>query len=88
MKKFVDTVYKNGKPTASSSKLFFINDSFYYLIDSPQYQNNITEHSFEISVWINKGSYVWRSLDFFKKSLGLLLKTMKYKTFVLQIPTQ
>ena len=47
------------------------------LIDYPQYQNNITELSFEFSVWINKGSYVRRTLDFFKKRLGLLLKTMK-----------
>ena len=46
------------------------------LIDTPHYQNNITEISFEFSVWINKGSYVRRSPNFFKKSLGLILKTM------------
>ena len=76
MQKFVDTVYKNGKQTASSSKLLsmILNIS---LIDSSQYQNNIPEISFEFSVWINKGSYVRRSTDFFKKCLGLLLKTMK-----------
>ena len=45
-------------------------------IDSSQYQINSTEISFEFSVWINQGSYVRRSPDFFKKTLGLL-KTMR-----------
>ena len=86
MQKFVDTVRKNGKQMASSSKLFLSVVLYINLIDSLQYQNNIKELSFEFSVWINKGSYVWRSLDFFKKSLGLLLN--ENITFVLQILTQ
>ena len=76
IQKFVDTIHKNGKQTASSSKLLSM--IFYIsLIDSPQYQNNLTEILFELSVWINQGLYVQPSPDFFKKCLGLLLKTMK-----------
>ena len=67
MQKFVDTVYKNGKQTASSSKLFLSRILYISFIDFPQYQNNITEITLEFSVWINKGSYVRRSPDFFKK---------------------
>ena len=62
--KFQDTVNKNGKQPASIFKhlsmILYIS-----LNNSPQYQKNSIDISFEFSVLINQGLYVRRSPDFF-----------------------